>query len=375
MRKGILMRAVLAGVAFALAGCLLDKAEDQGTEVDIVPTPDPNTYVCNPLGDGTGTDARDQGLKGELFYVPPGAPTYPIASDYIANAVKIEEIELFFNQLFIPTRPFDRGFVTQGGITLAAADGTTLYEYFAIRFQSQLKLAEGQAPGLYQLAILSDDGAVMTMDSGALTVVDNDGWHSTRMGCATQPIQLNAGESLPFELNYFQGPRYHIAMTLMWRPWPANPGDVNDPLCGRAGNSFWFDSTQDPPAPTANYSTILSRGWQVVSPDNFKLPSTGETNPCNEPAPELSAVAVGSVSKDTAVISWVTDRPATSQASVTEVATGITNLTIENSALVVPHSVTITGLKANTQYKVKAISKSSSGRSSESSEITFRTSR
>jgi hypothetical protein len=333
------------------------------------------------MDEDTGVTDRTQGVLGKLFYVPPGGTVYNTAAEYIANATPVD-VDLYFNQLFVPTRPFDRGFVTQSGITLTAGDGvTTLYEWFGISYKGNLQLGPGDAPGAYQLAVLSDDGSMMYVgpDGSESLVVDNDGWHPTRMGCATAPVNLAAGDKLPFRLDYFQGPRYHISVVLMWRPWPSDPAAETDPLCGASGNSFFFDSTQDPPAPTANYSALLDRGWKVVAPENLSLPIAdggGQAeNPCNEPAPVLSAITVSGVQRDQVTVSWTTDRPASSQVVYTDAATGTVASTVAATTLVTSHSVVVTGLAANTLYRVKAVSQSSSGRSAESGEVTIRTAR
>ncbi|MGE0762156.1 MAG: hypothetical protein AB7N80_02645 [Bdellovibrionales bacterium] len=373
VKKGILILATLA-----LAGCLQDQVSEEGTVVDLEPgsAPDPDTYVCNPLDDGVGDQARDQGLHGRLYYVEPGGPQYSSVHDYMSYATEAP-VDLFFNQLYVPTRPFDRGFVTESGITLQAADGSTLYEWFGIHFESQLQLASGQAPGRYQIGVLSDDGTMMSVGEPGFEqlLINNDGWTPTRMRCATEAVELAAGQKLPFTLDYFQGPRYHIALVMVWRPWPASPADVNDPLCDRSGNSFWFDSTQNPPRPTSNYHALLSRGWQVIQPENFALPGSQEENPCNEPAPILSNLAIGDITTTSATVTWLTDRPATTQVVLTEVATGTVTVLDGDAALVLNHTLVMTGLRVNTQYRVKAVSKSASGRSSETPEITFRTSR
>lgn len=379
MWTGIIHRVILAIFCFSLAGCLLDQVNEDGTVVEIQPeqpAPDPNSYVCNPLDDGSGNLDADLGLHGELYYVPTGSPTPASAAEYMSSAVKVD-VDLFFNQLFIPTRPFDRGFVTQGGITLTAADGSQLYEWFGIRFDSRLQLADGQPQGDYQIAILSDDGSMLRVDRGGgpESWIENDGWHPTRMGCATVPLNMVAGVPVPFQLDYFQGPRYHISLVMLWRPMPANPADQVEPLCGRSGNSFFFDSTQDPPAPTANYNALLSRGWQVIGPQNYALPETQVENPCNAPAPVISAPAITALAQTQATMTWTTDIPATSQVTYTEVATGVVSSTVEVTSFSTSHSVVIAGLRANTQYRAKAVSKSTSGLSSESSELTFRTSR
>lgn len=371
-------RIILGGMALTtiLSGCLQDQVKEGDTTADVVPIPDPSSFVCNPLDAGSDNLGAEQGLHAELFAADPNGPHYNTAMEYMSNATKVP-VDVYFNQLFVPTRPFDRGFVTRSGNVIQTADGTTLYEWFGMRFKSELQLAADDVAGDYQVAILSDDGSVMTVGSGASqsVLVDNDGWHPTQMGCATIPIHLNQGEVLPFQLDYFQGPRYHISLVMMWRPWPTRAQDVMDPLCGRNGNSMYFNYQTDPPTPTANYNALLARGWRVVTPEHFLLPRPETSNPCNEPAPVMSQVSVINVATNSATVSWLTDRAASSQVEYVDVAGNITLRTTLDSTMNVGHSVQLTGLTANTQYNVKAISASISGRSSESAIVTFRTRR
>ncbi|MCB0350127.1 MAG: fibronectin type III domain-containing protein [Bdellovibrionales bacterium] len=381
--------ALLMAAFILLPGCLLvpDSGEDSGTTVDIVPVPDdvpdPSTYVCNPLDGESPIDApREQGIRGMLYYLDPSQPHYNRVEDYLtygtfAQAIDrttgfATEIALYFNQLFIPTRPFDRGFVTAGGQTLQTPNGDTLYEYFAIRHEGRLQL--GSKPeGLYQLAILSDDGATLKMDfgSGMQTVIDNDGDHPTRMGCAVLPVEFSSEDKIPYVLDYYQGPRYHISLIFMWRP----ATETQDEFCGRQGNSFYFDSTQDPPAPTVNYNSLLSRGWEPIAPENYLLPEVDAVNPCNEPAPVISGFSVVSITANSVTLSWDTDRSATSQVYFRKSVDTIDNLTSGDGLFYSHHVVTVTGLSPNTDYVMRAMSSSSSGLTSESAPRTIRTRR
>lgn len=380
MCKSLLKQGMFLWVLLFTAGCLQDRVSDQGTEVEVLPgiAPDPNSLVCDPFNgeNSSSGGAEASGIHSRLHYIPGDGSGYSTVSDFITFGTEVDA-DIFFNQLFVPTRPFDRGFVTQGGQTLMAADGvTTLYEWFAMRFKGRLKLGSQDLPGSYQMAILSDDGAVLDIDHGNGLIerlVDNDGWHGTRMGCAADPLDLNVGDRVPFSLDYFQGPRFHIALVVLWRPWPSDPSQVQDPLCGKVGNSFWFDSTQDPPAPTANFQALLERGWRVLTPDNYLLPEANVTNPCNEPAPELSSVRVENIGSTSLSVLWDTSGPATSQVEIHEVLSGVRFLTEENRTLLSQHQVQVTGLKANTVYEIKAISRSSSGLSSESAVLTIKT--
>ncbi|HEX4924650.1 MAG TPA: hypothetical protein VFV50_11210, partial [Bdellovibrionales bacterium] len=193
------------------------------------------------------------------------------------------------SRLFVPTRPFDRGFTTQSGSTLRTENGDTLYEYFALQLESQLKLgAQDTHVGNYQLALLADDGATVHIRSApgaaAELLIDNDDVHPTRFKVATQPVYFDRNTRKPVEIRYFQGPRYHISLIMMWRPWPANPAEVADPLDGYTSNDDFFDSTQNPPAPQARYQELLNRGWRPLNADNYLLREG--LNPCIYPTPQ-----------------------------------------------------------------------------------------
>jgi hypothetical protein len=157
----------------------------------------------------------------------------------------------------------------------------------------------------------------------------------------------------------------------MFRPWQDNL----DPLCGRQGNSLFFNSNYNPPEPTGNYLNLLSRGWMPLEPENYLLPKGQEENPCNAGTPVISNVTVFPISRELAIVSWNTDIPATSQVSLTHVASGVQTMSNETTNFVTSHSVTIESLTPNTLYGAQAISKSSSGQSAQSEEIQFRTSR
>lgn len=394
--------ALLVVACIHLPGCLLvpDSGEDSGTTVDIVPTPDnvldPSTYICDPLGaDAPNTLSSEQGIRGMLYYLRPDQPHYSTVEDYFSYGTFAQgidsvtglatEIALYFNQLYIPTRPFDRGFTTLSGQTLQTETGDTLYEYFAVRHEGRLQLGEKPA-GLYQLAILSDDGATLKMDfgSGMETVINNDGNHPTRMGCAVRSVNFSAESKIPYLLDYYQGPRYHISLVFMWRPWPMSAADptqpaslseANDAFCGVQGNSFYFNSTQNPPAPTANYNALLARGWESIGAENYLLPEAAAPNPCNEPAPVIAAFSVVSIGANSVTLSWTTDRSATSQVVYRKATELAEQQTASDGLFYSNHLVTVTGLLPNTDYVLKAKSSSTSGLTSESELRTIRTRR
>lgn len=273
----------------ALTACLPNAVEFEGVESgtrldDAAPTPAP--VVCDPFDD-FAPSASQYGLLGSFYYLTDQMPRFSRVSEYIALGRRVPDTSVYLSRLLVPTRPFDRGFTTQSGATLRTEAGDTLYEYFALSLESQLKLgAQDTHVGNYQLALLSDDGATVHLKGVAgdsQLLIDNDETHPTRFKVASQPVYFNRNTRRPVEIRYFQGPRYHISLILLWRPWPANPAEVNDPLDGHTSNEDFFDSTQSPPAPQARYQELLSRGWQPLNADNYLLREG--LNPCVYPTP------------------------------------------------------------------------------------------
>ncbi len=194
---------------------------------------------------------------------------------------KKSSAEFFFNNLYVPTRAFSAGFTLNDGSILKKSDGTPLVEYFAFKFKTEIKLPKGSAAKRMQFALVSDDGSNMLVQNPVTkvwsTAISNDGTHGTIMKCSTSGIQMSAETSIPLEIQYYQGPKYHIALTLLWREWT---GDGSDAQCNAGGNSYFFDSGTVPSTPTAAWVDVLKR-WQVVPADSFQIGS-GIVNPCKE---------------------------------------------------------------------------------------------
>jgi hypothetical protein len=207
--------------------------------------------------------------------------------DYLDHGID-PGVDLFFDQLNTPTRPFDRGFVLQSGELLTLPDGTTLYEYFALHMESTLKLGPAEAPGKYQLALLTDDGSILSASTqtGFVELVNNDRTTPTRFACASQTLELGSSSRIPIEVDYFQGPRYHIALMVLWRRVSdtvdenITPSALSDSACETSGNDRFFDSRQNPPKPSQVFNDMLQRGWKVLGPENFELPAHVRQNPC-----------------------------------------------------------------------------------------------
>jgi glucose/arabinose dehydrogenase len=121
------------------------------------------------------------------------------------------------------------------------------------------------------------------------------------------------------------------------------------------------------PGTTYNYAALSTTASvpNAVSA-NFTFTTTGGV------APVLSAVSANAITSTSATINWTTD-----QASTTQVFYGTTigygSQSPLNPALVTSHSVTLTGLTANTTYNFAAASTSSANFTGTSANLTFTT--
>lgn len=376
---------LLTIAAFAVSGCLTDSGKGTESGSTVVsnpdstppssPSADPERTVCDPFSTNS-PQARDRGLIGNLFYLSDDQPRYDNMADIMANA-HIAEANIYLDRLFIPTRPFDRGFYTQSGTLVTNSDGNALYEYFGLHMESQLQLAPGDAPGYYQLATLADDGAIVKIPDGQggwKVLVDNDGTHETKMECATEAIYLNSTTKIPVVIDYYQGPRYHISMVAMWRP--VSGAVTMDPYCGVRGNSLYFDSSKDPVENQPAFYELLSRDWKVLENANYFFPDQAQ-NPCvpTEQPLAITTFTLSNVQRTSITLNWTTNIPSTSQGWWKNVSTLASSTTAVDSTLVQTHQLTITGLSPNTLYSVKAISTTPGGQNAVSDERAFRTPR
>jgi len=366
-------------LSLSLYGCLPSNVTEGETQADVEPSPvtpdvavDPNNTVCDPFN--TPPAHPDRGVLGKLFYLSDDQPRATGVMDVMNIGHQLPAL-LYFNRLNIPTRPFDRGFYTQAGDLITNANGESIYEYFGLKLNTQLKLMPEDPVGDYQMAILSDDGAILALNQNGTTttLINNDGTHPTKMVCATTPITLDRNTKLNAEFLYHQGPRFHISLVVMWRPWPA-AAELNDIECGKSGNSYFFDSTTTPPTPKTRYYEMLERGWKVLNAGNYALPST-DTNPCVPPEDTLDlfdAGLVGTTRTSTTMI-WETNIGSTSKVIYKNVNTGVTGETNIDSNIVNSHSVFVDGLTPNTLYSFQAVSTTTSGQSITSDEKVVRT--
>jgi hypothetical protein len=198
---------------------------------------------------------------------------------------------IFFTQLNVPSRSFSSGFLATDGSLLTDNEGNPLLEWFGLQFETEIRLGQADSPGFYQFALLSDDGSMLelktgTDSSGNTVLIDDNGAHTTKLVCEGGYVQLDSTTHVPVRIKYFQGPRFRIALILLWRKvgdhlTTFDSAGLNGPECGLSGENQFFDISTTPSTPTSHYTGLLGRGWKVLAPDNFVLPGEA-TNPCSD---------------------------------------------------------------------------------------------
>jgi hypothetical protein len=245
--------------------------------------------VCNPFGEGSGTSSAK--LVASLNYFPfQRDPSTGFEINTIGNSINLNDFNasatfltsnVFFSQVDVPSEHFTAGFPGADGQPLKDLNGNILDEYFSLDFKSQIVLGPN-APGNYQFLTLSDDGSILSLDtgSGMQAFISADGEHSSTVACSSSTVAMTANSKIPMDLDYFQGPQDTIALVVMWRLIPPG-GSLSDPECNQdGGDNYYFN--EDTLAPLGPYIDLLSRGWVVLTPDNYMLPA-GTTNLCPGP--------------------------------------------------------------------------------------------
>jgi hypothetical protein len=226
----------------------------------------PENVVLNPFKNAERTNNPGNGLRAELYYA--GRNLYSLNPDrYLELGTKYDGT-LFLDSLSAYPQAFNSGFLTSSdGKPLADTNGQPILEWFGMKIEGKLTLRPEDEEGFYQFAIIVDDGAIFQdlsepgMDT---TIVDTrDGG---MLHCSLFSLKMTRDKKLPIRVKYFQGPRYEVALVLLWRK--VEPGQLVDrTFCGPTGHAV-PRREKDP----GFYEKLESLGWHVLSPANFLLP-------------------------------------------------------------------------------------------------------
>jgi hypothetical protein len=136
-------------------------------------------------------------LRGDIYLLKPETELLP-------GFKRMKPVgTIYTNTLQVTPRSFVQGFP---GVT-------GQFEWFAIRYTGRFWI---ETAGHYQFRVLSDDGSKLWIDGELL--VDNDGTHPPASIDGSATLSRGVHE---LRLDYFQGPRSHLALVLSI----AGPGD------------------------------------------------------------------------------------------------------------------------------------------------------
>lgn len=130
------------------------------------------------------------GLKGDIYFLKDGTERFPDIRELRSVG------SVYATELNVTVRSFDKGFP---GVT-------DRFEWFAIDYNGRFVIDK---TGTYRFRVTSDDGAKVTVDKKL--IVDNDGVHGPR--AASGSVLLQEGIHT-IGVQYFQGPRYYVALVL-----------------------------------------------------------------------------------------------------------------------------------------------------------------
>ena len=149
------------------------------------------------------TVVNSSGLQGRVFHLDPDTRKLP----NLSRRAPVGSV--YTTTLNIWPQDFAEGFP---GLT-------DRYEWFAIAYTARIWI---ETPGTYRFSLMADDGARLKLN-GKL-VVDNDGVHQAQALSASATLSRGVHE---LELDYFQGPRFAVALVLAVAP-PAGAWRIFD---------------------------------------------------------------------------------------------------------------------------------------------------
>ena len=133
------------------------------------------------------------GLVGKIYLLPDSTTMLPDFDTMPSLSTRI-----YTKSLNIPDRDWSEGFPGLRG----------RFEYFGIQYKGNFKVGKEDS---FTFRMVSDDGSKLYIDDSL--VVDNDGIHGDNAQSGT--IYLKKGMH-DLRLDYFQGPRYEIALQLFY---------------------------------------------------------------------------------------------------------------------------------------------------------------
>ncbi|NQU32029.1 MAG: beta-glucosidase [Bacteroidetes bacterium] len=139
-----------------------------------------------------GSDKVTAALEGKVYKLPEN-------TNHLPNFDNLRPVStIYATELNIPNHDFSSGFP---GVS-------ELLEWFGIEYTGDIFVKKA---GNYNFRLLSDDGAKLFINDSL--VINNDGIHAATSGYGS--IFLDEAKHR-IKVQYFQGPRYHIALQLFY---------------------------------------------------------------------------------------------------------------------------------------------------------------
>ncbi|HXH32736.1 MAG TPA: hypothetical protein VNJ01_18195 [Bacteriovoracaceae bacterium] len=236
----------LRGVDLAPVGDTVIQGDIDEPDAPCADTTSTNV-ICDPFGDDDVIpESSNSGLHAKIYE---GQAQWYQLDRYFTEGVERTE-DIYFSNFNVPSRSFSQGFGTDGEY-LKDRNGERLVEWFAIRARGFISLPASESDGSYHLVTISDDGIKVTVDG--TVVISNPGAHAPTIDCGQTLTVLTKATKKTFELQYFQGPREHIALMTFIKK-------VDDASTFQRAS---YCSTTNGP------SALLDDGYKVISPDYF----------------------------------------------------------------------------------------------------------
>jgi hypothetical protein len=256
--------------------------------------------MCEVLKDDGEDIVYGYGLAGKIY---DGAPEKIQNFKELLAKGKVLEGTLYMSKLNIPTTKFEKGFPREDGTLLMNSMGQVLIENFGVEFTGNLQLTDGDEEGYYEIGIIADDGVSLDVvkQEADKNLIDGDHQTPSKFFCSKLLVRMEKNTLVPIRLRWFQGPRYHIALIMMWRKVEAlssssdslmksqlkNP--VKETRCGIAGNNFFFDPESDS-HPQMEYLDLFDPAkravpWSIIKHKNYKLPAGSSNRDCVSKTP------------------------------------------------------------------------------------------
>ena len=166
---------------------------------------------------------------------------------------------------------------------------------------------------------------------------------------AATPTEIDAGEST----------------TLLWNVMRATTVTIDHGI----GNVPVAGTKEVSPAATTGYTLTAANTVGTVT---RSVVITVTAPPTDSEPPIITNVVVSSITETSAVITWATDEPGTSQVEY-GTTTGYGSTTALDEDLVTSHGVSLAGLEVNTSYHFRVKSQDESGNEAECEDKTFTT--